>query len=133
MNRHIFRSTTAAWLAIFAMLCQAILPTVVYHQASTDSKRLLQISRAFGGQRFANLDQDVHAHHHHESGDANPVHNHGIHCALCLADLMHFALPVFYFPPLVVLPIFNPTYFVFESSFSPTALGTPLARGPPHS
>ena len=131
MTRRFLRSMMMARMALFAMLCQALLPTIAYHQASASQDALRQVARAFGAGAATAA---VHASHHHvdgKDGAAAQPHDHGIHCALCLADLMPAAMPGFYFPPVCVATDAPRHLCSFAVAIPPSARKTPRARDPP--
>lgn len=125
------RSGVAAIVAIFAMLCQSIMPTIVYQQAAGNPMLLSAVAQAIG---IRSPGANALTHHHEHPADstqARPMRERPTQCALCLADMILAGIPTL---PFHVLPIplgFYHSYFVFVTAFFPVALGMSPARGPP--
>lgn len=133
-----------ARIALFAMLCQALLPTAVYTSSSNDPAMLSQMARAFGVPDNRALSA-AHAHHHHADaeqvtpGDSSttqmptsaPAHDHGVHCSLCLAHASDLTLVVLFMPAALKLPFDHAYVAIFDADFMPRPLRSIMPRGPP--
>ena len=133
-----------ARIAVFAMLCQALLPTAVYTTVSHDPARLAQMARAFGvpDKSAQSAASAAHAHHHHvDSTDVAPAqiaassqtdtHDHGVHCSLCLAHAFDLALVVLLMPDALSLPFDHAYPALFDSNFVPHPPRNIMPRWPP--
>lgn len=107
-----------AWIAIFALLLQALLPSVIYAAAPTGSA-LSEVCTAFGIKKVVTA-----------SGDPAPTTLHSQHCPICSVAHL-FALPSthvgLYSPSRVAFDIPHPTL----SQEYPASRLSPYLRGPP--
>lgn len=72
------------------MLCQALLPTLAYTATSSNPAALAGISKSFGLGQICSVEKST------SPGDGTsqpPLHDHSVHCPLCLAHALAIGLP----------------------------------------
>ncbi|SDG38126.1 DUF2946 domain-containing protein [Paraburkholderia phenazinium] len=115
----------AAWLAIFAMLCQALMPTIAQASAShSPSVLVLQLCSASGARHIV-IDEGT--------SKPSPVKSFlAAHCPYC-AGTPHFALPPVVSQPPLAARFVNRVYtpLVAAPSLKSRKLSTAAPRGPP--